>query len=152
MQGLNKIFLLGRLGNDPQIYSTSTGRPYTGLSLATQRTTNIEGEDGKTKDTTDWHYVRVWGKQAENCAKYLTKGQPVLVEGYLSHYTQAREREEYHSATESSTDASTTIKSTGSTAKGGGRSLNERKQDKKITITALRVDFLPRAKMSEQGN
>lgn len=126
MQGLNRIFILGRLGNAPQMYSTAKGRSYTGLSLATQRTTNIDEESGKTKDTTDWHYIRVWGKQAENCAKYLTKGQPVLVEGYLSQYAKANATPEL--------DASL-----------------KQRPDKRVSITAIRVDFLPRAKMSEQN-
>lgn len=126
MQGLNRIFLLGRLGNDPQMYSTSQGHPYTGLSLATHRQGVPDDSGNKGKDITDWHYIRVWGKQAESCAKYLTKGQPILVEGYLTQYSKANEDK---------------------TASLDGLSV---KPEKKVTITALRVDFLPRAKMSEQ--
>lgn len=126
MQGLNRIFLLGRLGNDPQIYSTSQGRPYTGLSLATHRPGTPDESGNRGKEITDWHYIRVWGKQAESCAKYLTKGQPVLVEGYLTQYAKTGDNE---------------------TSSFEGL---EVKPEKKVTITALRVDFLPRAKMSEQ--
>jgi len=93
MQGLNRIYLLGYLGNDPYKYQTTTGRPYTGLSIATTRK-NYGAEEGESKETTDWHFVRVWGKQAESCVKYLTKGQPVMVEGYLSQYSQQKEGSE----------------------------------------------------------
>ena len=88
MQGINKLFILGNLGNAPQIQTGKTGQPYAHLSIATHRT--FSGEDGK-KEATDWHNVRVWGRQAETCAKYLQKGQPVFVEGYLSNYNISQE-------------------------------------------------------------
>jgi single-strand DNA-binding protein len=107
MQGINKIFLMGYLGSTPKLNSSSGGKQYTGLSLATHRTSQrrLDGRDSSLsgdgdnslaeasdkKKTTDWHYVHVWGKQAELCTKYLTKGQPVMVEGYLTQYTQKNE-------------------------------------------------------------
>jgi single-strand DNA-binding protein len=91
MQGLNKIFLLGRLGNDPQLYSTRNGKQFAALSIATTRYTSTNEEPNESKDNTDWHFVKVWGKSAENCTKYLTKGQAVMIEGYLTHYTQVGE-------------------------------------------------------------
>ncbi len=95
MQGLNKILLMGRLGSTPHIQATKNGKSFTGLSIATHRNRNTADGDGSTtSETTDWHYVRVWGTQAETCAKYLTKGQPVLVEGYLSHFSQSKENGE----------------------------------------------------------
>lgn len=90
MQGLNRIFLLGYLGSEPQLYSTKSGRQYAGLSLATHRIRGGAEDEGERKEATDWHFVRVWGKQAETCTKYLTKGQPVMVEGYLTQYTQVQ--------------------------------------------------------------
>ncbi|MEQ1665394.1 MAG: single-stranded DNA-binding protein [Bdellovibrionales bacterium] len=107
MQGINKIFLMGYLGSTPKLNSSSGGKQYTGLSLATHRSTqrrfdgrdsslsgegdNSSAEANDKKKATDWHYVHVWGKQAELCTKYLTKGQPVMVEGYLTQYTQKNE-------------------------------------------------------------
>lgn len=91
MQGLNRIFIMGYLGNDPQIYSTRKGRPYTGLSVATHRTLSSTVEGDESTEATDWHFIRVWGKQAETCAKYLSKGQGVMVEGYLTQYSQPKE-------------------------------------------------------------
>lgn len=112
MQGLNKIFLLGYLGHSPQVFKAKDGQVYASLSLATHRRRH-SSDDSEVRDFTDWHYVRVWGKQAENCIKYLSKGQPVLVEGFLTQYTQV--------------------------AQDGS---NQRR----IGITATRVDYLPRKK------
>ncbi len=93
MNGLNRIFIMGFLGSDPQTHPTKTGKKYTSLSIATHRHIGgVEGEgEKKFKQATDWHYVRVWGKEAETCARYLSKGNPVLVEGYLTQYAQQRE-------------------------------------------------------------
>ena len=89
MQGLNRIFLLGYLGHSPKMYSTKNGHQFVAFSIATRRqSAEAEGEE---KTRTDWHYVRVWGKQADNCVRLLEKGQPVMVEGYLSQYSQAAE-------------------------------------------------------------
>ncbi len=116
MQGFNRLFLLGRLGSDPKPYTAATGEPYIGLSVATQRK-NRDPEDPNSKGATDWHFVRVWGKHAENCQKYLTKGQGVMIEAYLTPYTRLKP----------------------------GTSEPERK----IGITAIRVEFLPRTKPTE---
>ena len=91
MQGLNKIFLLGYLGNDPQLLSAKNGHFYTSLNVATHRPHLNKETSTESNSTTDWHYVRVWGKLAETCSKYLVRGQPVLVEGYLTYYSKADE-------------------------------------------------------------
>jgi len=85
MRGYNKLFLMGRLGSDPQMFATKNGKSYVGLNLATHRNSALTG-DGTNRDTTDWHFVRVYGTAAQNCAKYLTKGHPIFVEGYLTQY------------------------------------------------------------------
>jgi single-strand DNA-binding protein len=89
MTGTNRVFLLGYLGSAPQTRIAKTGGNYTSLSIATHRYLGTD-ENGK-KTATDWHYVRVWGKQGESCAKYLTKGQFVHIEGYLTQYAQERD-------------------------------------------------------------
>jgi single-strand DNA-binding protein len=86
MRGLNKLFLMGHLGSNPQMYSSKAGKTYVGLNLATHRPGNAPN-DGENKDTTDWHFVRVFGKAADNCAKYLSKGSPVFIEGFVSQYS-----------------------------------------------------------------
>src|SRR5690606_38554039 len=70
------------LGKTPQLEQSESGQNYTNLSIATNHLSRAnEGER-----QTDWFWVRVWGKQAENCTRYLQKGQGVMVEGYLNTY------------------------------------------------------------------
>ncbi len=71
-----KLILIGHLGNIPDTRYTAKGDPVTTFSVATSRK---YGE----KDETTWFRVSVWGKQAESCSKYLSKGSKVLVEGRL---------------------------------------------------------------------
>ena len=85
MQELNKVFLMGRLGNDPEIQRSQKGSPYARLSVATHR--KRKGLEGEEATQTSWHTVFVWGKQGEICATFLKKGAPVLVEGFLSSYS-----------------------------------------------------------------
>jgi single-strand DNA-binding protein len=76
-----RLVLVGNLGRDPEMRYTPQGTPVTSLSVATSRRYNTT--DGQTKEETLWFRVSVWGKQAEACNQYLTKGQKVLVEGSL---------------------------------------------------------------------
>ena len=74
-----KIIIVGNLGRDPEMRYTPSGNPVTNLNVAVNRTwTNSEGQ--QQKDTT-WFRVAVWGKQAESCNQYLSKGSQVLIEG-----------------------------------------------------------------------
>lgn len=84
MKGVNRIFLMGRLGSEPKMQQTKSGRSFTALNIATNR--QFKEANGATNTHTDWHRVTVWGQQGERCAQYLSKGQPVMVEGYLSTY------------------------------------------------------------------
>jgi single-strand DNA-binding protein len=74
---MNKVIVLGRLGQDPELRKTQTDKSVCNLSIATT-------ERVKDEEKTMWHRVVVWEKTAENCAKYLTKGRQVLVEGRLA--------------------------------------------------------------------
>lgn len=78
---LNKVQLIGRLGRDPDMRYTASGQPVANFSMATDETyTNREGQK---VERTEWHRIVVWGKQAEFCGNYLTKGRLVYVEGKL---------------------------------------------------------------------
>ena len=90
MQGMNKVFLMGYLGQEPEPRTSSGGRAYTVLNLATHRR-SYSKEDESTEIKTQWFQVCVWGKQAETCSKYLAKGQGVMIEGYLNPYISAAE-------------------------------------------------------------
>ncbi len=76
-----KVTIVGNLGRDPELRYLPNGTPTVTLSVATNNTyTNQKGE--QVKETTWWR-VSVFGKQAEACSQYLTKGRQVLVEGRL---------------------------------------------------------------------
>ncbi len=74
---VNKVILVGRLGQDPELRTTANDHSVCNFSLAT--TTFVK--DGENK--TEWHRVVVWGKRAEICSKYLNKGSSVYIEGRL---------------------------------------------------------------------
>lgn len=78
---LNKVILVGNLGDDPEVKYTSGGNAVANLSLATnERWTDKSGEK---QERTEWHKVVVWGRQAEVAGEYMRKGQLVCVEGSL---------------------------------------------------------------------
>lgn len=89
MRSLNKVFLLGHVGHDPELGITKKGEPYTRLSLATNR--RWKDDDEKWQEHTDWHNVMVWGNQAKNCCHGINKGALVFIEGQLSPYAHTKE-------------------------------------------------------------
>jgi len=80
MAALNKVMMLGNVGNEPEVRQTQSGRAVANFSVAT---TDAWGEGEDRQERTEWHQVVVWGKLAETCGQYLTKGRQVLVEGRL---------------------------------------------------------------------
>ena len=80
-KGLNKVMLIGRLGQDPEMRYTPSGRPLTKLQLAVNR--SWTDSDGEKKTETEWFNIVTWGKLAEICNQYLTKGQQVYIEGRI---------------------------------------------------------------------
>jgi single-strand DNA-binding protein len=79
---VNKVILIGNLGKDPEIKYTSGGQAVTNLRVATSRSWTDKAS-GQRKEETEWHRIEVWGKQAETCSQYLTKGRQVYVEGRI---------------------------------------------------------------------
>lgn len=79
MSSVNKVILLGRLGQDPELKYTNSGTPLCTMSIATSEV--WKDQQGQKQEKTEWHRVVVWGKQAENCNQYLSKGSLVYVEG-----------------------------------------------------------------------
>ena len=77
-----KLMIVGNLGQDPEMRYTASGQAVTNLNVATNRT-YTDGSGQQVKETT-WFRVSVWGKQAEACNQYLSKGRAVLVEGRLN--------------------------------------------------------------------
>lgn len=80
MAGVNRVQLIGNLGADPELRNAG-GTAVADLRLATTR--KWTDKSGAAKEETQWHRVVVWGRQAESCAKYLSKGRQVYVEGRL---------------------------------------------------------------------
>jgi single-strand DNA-binding protein len=81
MRGLNKVMIIGRLGRDPEMRYTPSGRPVTTFSVATSRSwTTAEGE---RRIETEWFNIVAWGSLAEICKQYLLKGQIVYIEGRM---------------------------------------------------------------------
>ena len=78
---LNKAMIFGNLTRDPELKALPSGMSVCSFSLATNRV--YTDRDGKRQETPDYHNVVVFGKQAENCAKYLSKGNSAYVEGRL---------------------------------------------------------------------
>lgn len=78
---LNKAMIFGNLTRDPEMKSLPSGMQVCEFSLATNRVYN--DRDGKRQESTDYHNIVVFGKQAENCSKYLNKGNSAYVEGRL---------------------------------------------------------------------
>jgi single-strand DNA-binding protein len=81
MPGVNKVIIVGNLGKDPDLRHTPQGQAVCNFSVATSETWN--DKTGQKQERTEWHRVVVWGKLGELCAKYLSKGRQVYVEGKL---------------------------------------------------------------------
>lgn len=81
MGSLNQVTLLGNLGIDPEVRYTASGQAVANFNIATNE--SWTDKDGKKQEKVEWHRIVVWGKQAESCGEYLSKGRQVLVEGKL---------------------------------------------------------------------
>ena len=81
MSSLNKVILIGRIGRDPEMKHTPSGQPVANFSVATDE--SYTGKDGQKVEKTEWHKIVVWGKQAEFCGNYLSKGRLAYIEGKL---------------------------------------------------------------------
>ena len=81
MASYNKVILLGNLTRDPELRYTPSGAPVCGFGLALNR--RYQNARGSDVEEVTFVEITVWGKQAEACAEYLTKGRTVLLEGHL---------------------------------------------------------------------
>lgn len=81
MSGINKVILVGRLGTDPEFKALDGGSMVTKMSVATSETWT--DKNGEKQERTEWHRVVVWGKLAEICSKFLSKGRQAFFEGKL---------------------------------------------------------------------
>ena len=78
---MNKIIVIGNLGSDPEMRYTASGQSVTSFSIASNR--RYRTSDGEQREETEWFRVSAFGRLADVCNQYLTKGQQVYVEGRL---------------------------------------------------------------------
>mgnify|MGYP006256956745 CR=1 FL=1 len=81
MSGVNKAIIVGNLGRDPELRHTNGGSPVCNFSVATTR--SYTNKNDEKVEETEWHRIVVWGKSAEHCNNYLSKGRQVYVEGRI---------------------------------------------------------------------
>jgi len=79
--GVNKVILIGNLGKDPEVRFTPGGQAVANFTIATNE--SWTDKQGQKQERTEWHRIVVWGKLAELCGEYLSKGRQCFVEGRL---------------------------------------------------------------------
>src|SRR5689334_2139198 len=95
---LNKVQLIGRLGQDPELKYTQSGVALVSFSVATG--TKWKDQEGNWQERTEWHNVKAWRGLAETCSNYLKKGSKVYVEGRLETSNWEDENKKKHYKTE----------------------------------------------------
>jgi len=116
-EGLNRVMLLGNLGQDPELRMTSGGQAVLKLRLATSET--YLDRNKVRQERTEWHSVVVWGKRAEALSKILSKGSRIFVEGGLR--TSSYDDKEGHKRYRTEVVANNIILSGGGAGRGGPR-------------------------------
>lgn len=79
---MNKVILIGNIGKDPEMRRLDNGNAVCSFSMAT--TKRYIDKNGQKIENTQWHNIQFWGKQAELCEKYLSKGDKVAIEGEIN--------------------------------------------------------------------
>ena len=94
-RGINKVILVGNLGNDPEIRYSQSGSAITTISVATSE--SWKDKNGEQQERTEWHRVKFFGRLAEIAGEYLKKGRQVYIEGSLrtEKYTDKSGVEKY---------------------------------------------------------
>ncbi len=85
MVSVNRMIIIGNLGSEPEMRFTPNGRPVTSFSVATNR--RYTTSDGERREETEWFTVVTWGRLAEQCNQFLSKGRLVYVEGRLRSHS-----------------------------------------------------------------
>jgi len=85
INSVNKVILLGRLGSDPELKYIPSGAPVANFNIAT--TEGWIDRNNEKQRRTEWHRIVAWGKLAEFCGEYLSKGRLVYIEGRLRSRT-----------------------------------------------------------------
>ena len=118
-QGINKVFLMGRVGNDAELKFTQSGKAVMRFRMAT--TELYKDASGQRQEKTEWHTCTMWGKGAEAIHKHITKGKAIHVEGRLETREWEGNDGSRHRATEVSLSEVTFLPSSSSPQGGGGQ-------------------------------
>ena len=98
MASLNKVMIIGNLGSEPEMRFTPNGNPVTSFRVATNRVYSTP--EGERREETEWFAVVAWGKLAEQCNQFLSKGRLVYAEGRLRTRTWEGQEGQKHYRTE----------------------------------------------------
>ncbi|MFY2765364.1 single-stranded DNA-binding protein [Arenimonas sp. MALMAid1274] len=125
-RGINKVILVGNLGNDPEVRYAQSGSAITTISVATSE--SWKDKDGNQQERTEWHRVKAFGRLAEIMGEYLKKGRQVYIEGSLrtEKYTDKNGVEKY--ATDIIADEMQMLGGMGEGGGGGQRGGGERSE------------------------
>jgi len=85
MGSVNKVIILGNVGRDPELKYTPSGTAVTNFTVATNE--RWKDREGSQQEHTEWHRIVAWGKLAEICGEYLSKGRQVYIEGAIRSRT-----------------------------------------------------------------
>ncbi len=140
-RSLNKVMLLGRLGRDPEVRYTGSGRAMATFSLATSM--RWRDQDGNDQERTEWHRIIAWGRLGEICGEYLSKGKQVYIEGRI----QTRDWEDQEGAKRTTTE----IVAGDMIMLGGGGYSDDRGSDSPRSGTNARDSQEPSEKPQERS-
>lgn len=95
-RGVNKVILIGNLGDEPTVRTTSTGKSVATISMVTNEMRR-NADTGEYIETAEWHHVVLWGKLADVAKQYLNKGSQIYIEGKLRtrSYTDKQNQKRY---------------------------------------------------------
>jgi single-strand DNA-binding protein len=141
-RGINKVILVGNLGNDPDTKYTQSGMAITRISLAT--TSLRKDREGNSQERTEWHRVVFFGKLGEIAGEYLRKGSQVYVEGELRYdkYTGQDGVEKY--STDIVANEMQMLGGRGEGGGGAGFSGGDRPQRQPSSQPQQRQEYAPR--------
>ena len=124
---LNKMMVIGNVGNDPEMRYTPSGAAVTSFRVATNR--RYKTSAGEQREETEWFRVNAWNRLAETCNQYVTKGMKVYVEGRLSSSPWIDRDGQARAGNEISAFEVTFLDSRASTDAEGGRPADGPAQD-----------------------
>jgi single-strand DNA-binding protein len=133
---VNKVILVGRLGQNPEVRYTPSGAAVANFSVATNESWTDKA--GAKQEKTEWHKVVVWGKLAELCNQYLAKGRQVYLEGRL----QTREWKDKEGQTKYTTEINAqTIQFLGANAGAGASAGSDRSAGNEMSMGAPSANY-----------